>query len=86
MIKRLYKKALKYIITMISAVFTILLHHQPGSDKELIITAFHNPEHPCEEPIYNDYSGMIKYQGTSAASGISTSFNFQRTIFNHESC
>ena len=85
MIKRLCKKALKYIITVLSAVFTILLNHQPGSDKELNKTAFHNPEHPCEEPIYNDYSGMIKDQGTSAASGISTAFNFQRTIFNHKS-
>lgn len=81
MIKQLCKKAVKYIITMFSAVITILLNHNPVSDKELNKTPFHNPEHPWEEPCYNDYFGLNKDQGTSAATGTSTVLTFHGTDF-----
>lgn len=85
MIKRLCKKAVKYIIAMLSAVVTLLLHHHPGSDKELSKIPFHKHEHPWEERFYNDSPGMIKDRGTSAASGTSTVFSFPGTHYNQES-
>ena len=85
MTKRLCNKSVKYIITMLSAAVTLLFHHHPGPGRELNKIPFHKPEHPWEERFYNDYPGMTKDQGTSAASGTSTAFSFLGTHYKQES-
>jgi len=84
MIRRLCKKMVKIIFTMLSAALTTSLHHHQGSGKGLNDIPSHYPEHPYEESYYSDYIGLNRDGATAAVSGTNTFLSFGKNNSNSE--